>query len=317
MAEFLRRALRGNRHWVRMRRIQREGAINAFIRWHRWRKILGTRPIRTDPATDNASIELHILCCERDYLCAIWALKSFYYFAAVTYPLAIHLQGRCPQRLITCLRHHFPQARIIAQAEADPIIEAELSSRGLRRLREVRRQTPFILKLTDFLISCRAPRLLILDSDVLFFARPHHLIESVHSTLDMSLFQRDPESTYNISVEYALERFGVHLQPAINTGIAIVPRDAVSLERCEEFLTDGEVARPNGFVEQTLYALCASERLKVRYLPENYLVSLRPNEDTSNRAARHYAGPSRPLFTSEGLPELIGKGFLEKAYVQA
>lgn len=307
---LIRPALRRNRHWVRMRRIQREGAIAAFARWRLWARILDSKPVITDAGCSETAVEVHLLCCEHDYLCAMWALKTFYHFAQVTYPLAIHLQGWSPERTVRRLRQHFPKARIISQVEADAEVDAELRARQLLRLHELRRQTPFTLKLTDFLISCRAPRLLLLDSDVLFFTQPRYLIEWASGVSNTALFQRDPKSTYNITAKRALERFNVRLSPAINTGIAVVPRDAISLERCEDFLADFEVARPNGFVEQTLYALSASERLAVNYLPEDYLVSVKGCANSLGLTARHYAGPSRSLFTSEGLPALIREGFL-------
>jgi hypothetical protein len=313
----IRRALRSNRHWVSARRIQREGPLVAFERWHLWFRILDTGPVTSSVADERSPVEIHILCSERDYLCAIWALKSLYRFAEVTYPLAIHLQGWCPSRVGRRLRQHFPQARVITNSEADVLVDAELGARRLHRLRELRRRTPFMLKLTDFVMSCRASRLLLLDSDVLFFARPRHLLEGIHSPSNTALFQRDLESTYNIGAHAALERFGIRLMPAINTGIGVVPRDAIDLERCEHFLSDPEVGRANGFIEQTLYALCMSDRLAVKYLPESYLVSLQPSANFDVLTARHYAGPSRPLLTSEGLPALIRKGFLRERDVQA
>jgi hypothetical protein len=313
----IRRALRSNRHWVSARRIQREGPLAAFKRWHLWSRILDTGAVTSSVADERSLVEIHILCSERDYLCAIWALKSLYRFAEVTCPLAIHLQGWCPPRVGRRLRQHFPQARVITHSAADVLVDAKLGARQLHRLRELRRRSPFMLKLTDFVLFCRASRLLLLDSDVLFFAPPRHLLEGVHFPCNTALFQRDLESTYNIGAHTALERFGIRLTPAINTGIGVVPRDAIDLERCEYFLSDPEVARANGFIEQTLYALCVSERLAVNYLPEDYLVSLQPRADINMLTARHYAGPSRPLLTGEGLPALIRQGFLRERLSQA
>ena len=106
-----------------------------------------------------------------------------------------------------------------------------------------------------------------------------------------------------------------HLAPCVNSGIALVARAAVNLARCEHYLSDDEVARPNTMVEQTLYALAFSEQCEIEYLPDSYLVSLQPCTDMRKLIARHYAGASRSLFTREGLPALIEAGFLEKLNV--
>jgi len=265
-----------------------------------------------EPTDDNAVAEVHLLCSRRDYLCAIWALKSFYCFSGITCPLAIHVQGQSPDRMVARLRQHFPDARLVLQTEADAFVEPELARAGLDRLLELRRQTPFMLKLTDFVLMCRAPRLLLLDSDVLFFARAPELVEHARSRSTAALFQRDVANMYNISPENAFERFGFHLAPCVNSGIALVSRAAVNLDRCEHYLSDEEVARANTMVEQTLYALAFSERSEVEYLPDSYLVSLQPCNDMRNLIARHYAGAGRSLFTSEGLPKLIEAGFFSK-----
>ena len=208
------------------------------------------------------------------------------------------------------MRGHFPGARIVSQAEADAIVEPQLASAGFNRLLALRRKTPFMLKLTDFVLMCQTPRLVLLDSDVLFFAYAPDLIEAAHSTSPDALFQRDIGDMYNISRERALQRFGFRLAPRVNSGIALVSRAAVNLARCEDYLSDDEVARPNTMVEQTLYALALSERSEIEYLPDSYFLSVQPCAEMCGLVARHYAGASRALFTSEGLPRLIEAGLL-------
>jgi hypothetical protein len=311
-ADRLRHLLRRNRYYVTIRRIQREGPLAALRRRILWARILDTAPIRMEPSNENAAAEVHLLCSRRDYLCAIWALKSFYCLSGMTCPLAIHLQGQSPDRMVARMRQHFPDARIVLQAEADAFVEPELERAGFDRLLALRRKTPFMLKLTDFVLMCRAQRLLLLDSDVLFFAHAGDLVERARSSSATALFQRDVANMYNISPERAFERFGFRLAPCVNSGIALVSRAAVKLARCEHYLSDDEVARPNTMVEQTLYALAFSERSEVEYLPDSYLVSLQPCTDISNLIARHYAGASRSLFTLEGLPALIEADFFSK-----
>lgn len=308
----LRHLLRRNRYYVTMRRIQREGPLAALRRRMLWARILATAPTRMEPANESAAAEVHLLCSRRDYLCAIWALKSFYCLSGITCPLTIHLQGTPSGRMIARLHRHFPDARLVLQAEADAFVEPELARAGFKRLLALRRKTPFMLKLTDFVLMCRAPRLLLLDSDVLFFAYAQDLVERARSSSSAALFQRDVADMYNISPARAFERFGFQLAPCVNSGIALVSRDAMNLARCEHYLSDEEVARPNTMVEQTLYALAFSEQSEIEYLPDSYLVSLQPCADMRGLIARHYAGASRALFTREGLPALIEAGLFSK-----
>lgn len=312
MKELLRERLRRSHAWVTLRRAQREGARKAFKRWRLWSSILKTRPVLTDELTEGAPVEVHLLCYRRDYLSAVWALKSFYHFARVRYPLVIHVQGEAPRRVLKRLREHFPAARVVTQEEADALVEARLRGRGLSRLIAARKGNPFMLKLTDFPLLGGAVNLLTLDSDLVFFRRPAELLVAGREPLSSSLFQCDPASAYNIDEARASEELGVRLAPRVNTGVALYARRSLDLARCEEYLAHAEVARSTGFIEQTLHALCASAQNRVTYLPDTYLVSLREDIDLSRLVMRHYAGPSRPLLTEEGMSRLVRAGFLEE-----
>jgi hypothetical protein len=312
LTQTIRAHLNHNRSWRKLRRLQHEGPVNALRRWRVWSKILKTPPVLTEEVRAGAPVEVHMLCYEADYLCALWALKSFYHFARVRYPLAIHVQGSVPKRMLARLRAHFPAARIIIQSEADAIVERWLNERGLVRLIDARRRSPFMLKLTDFSILSEAVHLLTIDSDVVFFSRPSDLLVATEAPLPANLFQRDPVSTYNLSEERALDELGIRLAPQVNTGIMLFPRASIELSRCEQYLAHPDVAQPNGWIEQTLYALLASEQGRVTYLPDSYLISLETGVPLDNLIARHYAGPTRSLFTYEGLPELIKRGSLDQ-----
>jgi hypothetical protein len=310
MIESIRRHLRSNRQWVRIRRLQREGFAAGFDRWRLWARILDSAPIPISPSHHEAPIEVHLLCSERDYLCAIWALKSFYHFSQAAYPLAIHLQGWCPNRIVMRLRAHFPGARIILQPEADRAVNGWLLAENFPRLHAMRKAQCLMQKLTDFVLLSTASRILLLDSDVFFFARPDKLLEVARSP-SAAIFQRDHDNGYNITIDHALRRFSIRLAPAMNSGIAVLPRDMIDLSRCEEFLADAAVARPSGLVEQTLYALSVCERTVPGHLPqEDYLISMKPRPKLEGLVARHYTWKSRSFLTSEGIPALISAGFL-------
>lgn len=307
--------LRRSSAWVKFRRLHREGFVKAYRRWSLWAKILDTPPVYTDPVAPATPVEVHLLCYGGDYLCAIWALKSFYRFAEVRYPLVLHVQGKVTARVPSRLRAHFPNARIIMQPSADREVERWLNEHGLLRLLTARRSSPFMMKLTDFPLLSESIHLLTLDTDLIFFRRPTELLGASLEPSLVSLFQRDVSSTYNISGERALSDLGVKLAPRVNTGIMLFPRESLDLTRCEDYLAHPDVARPSGWIEQTLYALCASEQGRVTFLPDSYLVSLEEADGLDDLVVRHYAGPSRPLLTSEGMPRLIGSGFLRYSSV--
>jgi hypothetical protein len=288
--------LRRQRPWLNLRRWQREGFLNAFRRARLFSAILHTAPIATGSSGDT---ELHLLCYRDDYLAAIWSLKTFYWHSPVSFPLWIHVQGEPVPRMLRKLRQHFPDARIVTQAEADSIVIPHLERSALTRLLAARRANPYTLKLTDFVLLGNAPNLLTIDSDILFFKQPQAFLEPSAK----HRFQRDPESTYVILPEQARAAWNIDLAPRINVGMMHFRRDSVSLKRCDEYLA--EFPNLNGWLEQTLYALHASESGNFEYLPDEYLISLAHGVDCSRLVARHYAGPSRPLLHLEGIPFVL------------
>ena len=312
LLEPVRASLRTSPTWVTLRRIQREGWIRALKRWQLWSRILDTPPIITQPPTEGEAVEVHTLCYERDYLSAIWALKSFYHYSGATYPLVLHLQGHASRRMLSRFRHHFPTARVISQGEADAAVEQWLAGRGQTRLLEARRRNPYTLKLTDFLILGQGVNLLSFDSDVLFFRRPEELLRTSGDPLMSAFFQRDPASNYLLTEEQARNELGIDLVPRINVGIMLFARERIDLHRCDEYLAHPAVGGPGPYIDQTVYALAASEQRCVDFLPETYVISLTPKMDLANAVARHYAGPSRPSLTDEGIPYLVKNGFLNE-----
>src|SRR5678816_3900506 len=135
--------------WRDVLRLYREGFGNAYRRRRLWSTILATPPIPTDAPTAGGPAAVHLMCHRLDYLCAIWALKSFYYHAQRLYPLFLHVQGRSTPRLVRHLRTHFPNARLILQPEADQEVRAQLARRGWQKLLKARKVNPILQKLTD------------------------------------------------------------------------------------------------------------------------------------------------------------------------
>jgi hypothetical protein len=197
---------------------------------------------------------------------------------------------------------HLPDARVIVQDEADARVIEALGERGLGLI-DARRQSPFMMKLIDPVVLSEAERIVILDSDVLFFREPRQLRAHVEDApSDRWLFQRDPVSTYNVTEDVAASVLGIRMPERVNSGIAVVPRALVDFDLCERLLEHPDVKRPSGWIEQTLFALCAGARGGVEYLSPSYLISLERGLDYADCTARHYAGPSRPLLTEEGMP---------------
>jgi len=289
---------------LRLRRWGEHGLVTAY-----YRDVVRPRILQTAPEndTDDARCEIHALTCGSDWLNLIWGLKSFYRASRRRYALCIHEDGTVPDEGLLQLRHHFPAARLIPRSQADARAEVEL--RTFPRSLAFRRSNPLALKVFDFLLYLETERMLLFDSDLLFFHEPKDLLRCVedpsyiHNTVN-----RDVASAYTIEPSVAKKTFGIELVECFNSGLGLIHRASLRLDWIDEFLglpgvLDGHFWR----IEQTLYALCSS-RHGVELLPDEYAVYF--DRGIGERPVRHYVGAIRHLMYREGIARLAHDGLL-------
>ena len=202
--------------------------------------ILQTPAIATEPLSDEqvhtSPIGIHILGQDAHLLLSLWALKSFYHFAHVHYPLTVHLQGKNTQQMVSIVSHHFPQARLISQEAADAFVEPWLQAQDFKRLLATRSRYFPVMKLIDLRLLARTPLVLYFDTDVLFFQHPHELL-SLPADISAAphLFMRDDYPSYCITPSQARIDFGIDLIAFANSGVMRLVTDAIDLAACERF----------------------------------------------------------------------------------
>jgi hypothetical protein len=271
---------------------------------------LKTAPIRTDPVNPDGpppECEVHVLTWERDYISGLWAAKSFYRSAGVRWPLVWHETNTLSPTARRRLADHFPDSQLITSTEANDRVGRLLTERNLSHCATCRSKSFMLMKLIDCLVLSRARYLLLLDTDVLFFARPQELMDAVRTGDSVALFNRDSKTWYNLTPAVARERYGVDLVEEINAGLALIRREDWRLDLIDRFLADPDILSDPWLTEQTTQALMASQ-IGMRFLPPTYLCTVEPGLETPDGTplvAKHYPGYPRPLFFREGIPHLL------------
>lgn len=289
---------------LNFRQKYRHGVRTAYFRDVVRPQILSTPAMECGA---DRSCEIHVLTSSADWLNLVWALKSFYFYSQRKYALCIHDDGTLEPGTAARLLQHFSGARIISRVEADTEIEEVL--RSYPNCLKFRQTNPLSPKLFDFAYHLRAPRLLLIDSDILFFSPPEELLRRIDDpAYQLNSVNADVSSAYTLSEEDAERQFNIRIQPRLNSGLGLIHRESMRFEWMEEFLSfrglDGFFWR----IEQTIYALCSS-RFGVELLPEDYAVRL--TGDVDKRPCRHYVGGIRHLMYSEGIRNLMKSGFLD------
>jgi hypothetical protein len=258
---------------------------------------------------DDATCEIHVLTSKQDWLNLIWTLKSFYWASGRKYALCIHDDGSLGAEQQDALKRHFPQARIIDRADADRRMEAVLDD--YPRCRRFRFSNHLAPKIFDFAAYLETERMLLLDSDLLFFAPPTELLLRIEDhAYGKNTVNADVASAYTTDAATVRAHTGVELIDRFNSGLGLIHRDSLRLDWIEEFLGVPGILGHFWRIEQTLFALCSS-RFGVELLPPEYDVYLA--HGLGNRPSRHYVGAIRHLMYREGMPRLVRQGLLKRS----
>jgi len=289
---------------LRFRQWSEHGLMAAY-----YRDVVRPRILRTAPisGTTDPLCELHVLTCRGDWLNLIWSLKSFYRSSSRRYALCLHEDGTVPEEGLGQLRRHFPDARLILRAEADK--RAELELRDYPCSLDFRRRNALAPKVFDFIWYLHGERMLLFDSDLLFFHEPKELLRRIEDpSYGINTVNRDVASAYTVEPSAVRRTTGLQVVERFNSGLGLIHRASMRLDWIEGFLglpgiQDGHFWR----IEQTIYALCSS-RHGVELLPDEYTVYL--EQGIGTRPLRHYVGAIRHLMYREGIARLAKDGLL-------
>ncbi len=277
------------------------------------RKILSTEPVVCD---SNGDFEIHILTSKKDFLNAVWCLKTFYYYSRTRPQLVIHEDGTLDASDIKSGFKHFPNCGIIRRSDADRDLQHFLAGFKYSRKNRLRKDFYCAIKLFDVFYYAQAERLLLLDSDILFFRNPTEIIENIQA--DKPFFNSDYQDAYSKPPRVLGKILGIEITPKINAGLMFLRKehyvsnlDVIEyyFEKMEEIAGDIDINRH----EQTLHAILLSKCGAVR-LSQNYQISRR--HAISDKTVSHHfvadGSGSRIDFYREGLRYHRSKGFLKR-----
>ena len=306
MIDAVRTILRRQLWWLRLRELEREGLGSAWRRLQIQRAIDQTPPVVTDT---EGPIELRVLTWRRDWRNAIWALKSFYAYSGVRYPLFIHDGGWLPAQARE-LQRHFPNAVLIGKEEADRQVEPILEARGHRWSLDYRRKNGLTRQLFDFFLLSRSEYIIIIGSDLLFFREPSDLLVPAGTT-PANRYARDSDYFYSMTLDELDASLGLRPRPYFNTGPSLVRRSTLDFDLIDRCLQQPKMFADNWVTEQTLHAICGTLNGNADYLPDTYTVEPRRG-DPSSLVCKHYPGQFRSRLYEEGMRYLIDSGFIRR-----
>ena len=269
-------------------------------------RILNTQPITK---TDDDTCEIHVLTSSRDYVNLIWGLKSFYHYSQKQYALCIHCDKSISSEELSVISYHFPQANVVPWDVATESVLDWLEDYPL--CREIREKYYISVKEFDFFFYLKSDKMLLFDSDLLFFESPQHLINIIEDeNYNLNSVNGDISTAYSLPSDELRKLVDFEIIERFNSGLGLVHKSSLSLDLFEEFLGLPGILSHKWRFEQTLMAL-ASCRQGAELLPCEYDVYLGEDEERL-MPMRHYVGAIRHLMYKEGMRYLTQNNFLKE-----
>ena len=252
------------------------------------------------------SVSVHLLVSSKTWHAGVLAAMSFEFFTQRRWNLFFHEDGSVDECSRKRIEKVFPGVHFIARAVSEELMQQRLQP--YPNCQALRREHNLFLKFFDLPAFAPGERMILLDSDVIFFKKPKEILEWVNSNSQECWYNEDTKEKYCIP-RYEIEpALGIKLWPRFNSGLVLMPLAAISLPLAERLLTTFKTtAHHHQFFEQTLYALMASAWNRGGALPATYEISWRLFR-RRNSICRHYVGDFKhDLLYIEGVMTLFWK----------
>ena len=295
-------------------------SLRAFLRRFlaRCGYALGTFLMRfwQRPACEaDPSVSVHLLVSSKTWHAGVLAAMSFEFFTQRRWNLFIHEDGSVDESACKKIEQVLPGVHFIPRLLSEQVMKKRLQSYPNCQL--LRQDHNLFLKFFDLPAFAPGERMILLDSDVIFFKPPKEILAWVDSKSQECWYNEDTKEKYCIP-RYEIEpALGIKLWPRFNSGLVLMPLAAISLPLAEQlFVAFKTTAHHPQFFEQTLYALMASAWNRGGALPATYEISWglfrKPHS-----ICRHYVGAFKhDLLYIEGVTTLFldhSKNFCSRA----
>lgn len=221
--------------------------------------VLGTPPVACHPAAETA---VHTVTGHHHFLMYLTAAKSLLRYAG-DLAVVVHDDGTLDAEDVALLKAHLPGVAHVDRKSADEQMSGLLAR--YPHCRKLRERVVNSLELFDNLLIAPRPRLINMNSDVLFLREPLELIRWIAGA-DPSIvgvFEAEP-----FGQAAFLERHGSAFPPHVTTALACLYPDAVDLDFVEHVLS---TTAPDWFTAQNVYPLLyerSAARHRARFFDE-------------------------------------------------
>lgn len=282
-----------------MRRLLQEGYGPQYWWSYIKNRFFGNHMLPNFPQYDyvaDPDFEIHTICSKKDLLMLVWMLRSFLVLSELKPTIVIHDDGSLDDEAIKLINKKFSNnIKVLRRDETKRRVLDILDLPDI--IKEARRNGHFFLdRLIDIFVLSRAKKLLVLDTDILFYKWPTEVIDFVNgkSGLD-ALIQRqvNDKIIFDLAMDdYFNEKYKTLEKKValMNGGFLLFDGEKLNLNQLVEYLTHTKRPFNDYFIEMAGWA-CVLAQLNFDFLsPETYAIKGFLND---KMVIKHYTSPRR------------------------
>ena len=251
-------------------------------------------------ASTNFDAEVHMLVGKYHLYAAVAALKSFFLHSGLAPRVGVtfHFDPSMRPRHERLLRRHFPGADCLYFGKRDARLDTILNDRPF--CRGLYDNHPLAPKLFRVPALCRSNRVILLDTDTLFYRRPDAIVDWVVGGSDTPMYLDEkpgvaPHRALQLAYEALSQQMGFNCEQFcyFNSGLLLFQPERIDYDLIERFLKF-QAEQPNihtgGWcIEQTAYMLnYVRWNDKIRFDTSDYACGTDPGQVFSHFLGSNY-----------------------------
>lgn len=245
-------------------------------------------------------IEIHTLCQRKDSNILAWSLTSFINQSGICPKIVVHDDGSFDRDTANKLEYKFPELKVLFLKKANEFI-SNMTDLSPKLLEHRNRGHKLIYKLIDIFLLSRSKKVMVLDSDVLFFNRPEEILKFINGDTDCDSLILRHDGIYDLmlSPDYSV-KYNILKNEAdyMNSGIILYNKNKIGADKLFEYFENTLRSPGDYFVEMTGWASLIAQT-KFKFLPsDRYRIKGKPNQNT---VLKHFTGPRRHEFYIYGI----------------
>jgi hypothetical protein len=236
---------------------------------------------------ENAKLTLAILSNKKNFYESVAALYSFCYWKREIH-IHYHEDGTLDEQDIAYLKNIFKGIDVFIRAEQNSIVKDHLLAKDLSNCAQLRDHFIFAIRSFDMIIHKKTPYLLQIDSDVLFFSKPHEILDIIETGDHNGCYNCDVVNAYTFNNEILSKYIPMPPVEKFNAGIFLHNFNDDFFAFFDNVLEHQPESVTSWHLEQTAFAMYVTYKGNFLALPKEYDLARKERDAGNKIISEHY-----------------------------